>query len=517
MDEPANNPAAVRERKIILLLCLLAAVHVFVFSAAFPFFNVVDEQVHFDLAVRYSTGDIPRSLAPPCPEALQFISIYGTIEYLWPPESQPGGIIPPPPWTLPINAVSQSLLGKEAIWKENVKNQEASQPPLYYGLAGAWWRLGKLDWLGKLNWLDGGQLLYWLRFLNIPLIVALVWLGGFAARKVFPENGFVRLAVPALIAFMPQTTFYAINNDILSPITFGIAFVLLLKLWDAENLSLSPRLAVAIGLALAATFLTKISNLPLLAVAGIFLALKIFRLAQNKSLRASVPSLAILAACAGLPMAAWMAWCKINFGDFTGSAPKIQFLGWTNKPFADWFHHPIFTWFHHPIFTAHGFWYFVKGNLSTFWQGELLWQRKPLAMPAVDLVYVIFSIGLPALVFSKLIRARQFAAPQRAALWFGFACLVSAFAFFAVLSVKYDFHDCFYPSSALPFFVSGRLMLGMLIPFLLLFASGLDCALRKFSDAAKFAVLAALLAFMLASEITIDWPIFPNPYNWFHM
>ncbi len=42
-------------------------------------------------------------------------------------------------------------------------------------------------------------------------------------------------------------------------------------------------------------------------------------------------------------MAAWMAWCKINFGDFTGSALKIQFLGWTHKPFAEWFHHPIFT------------------------------------------------------------------------------------------------------------------------------------------------------------------------------
>ena len=33
----------------------------------------------------------------------------------------------------------------------------------------------------------------------------------------------------------------------------------------------------------------------------------------------------------------------------------------------------------------------------------------------------------------------------------------------------------------------------------------------------KFFALAALLAFMLASEITIDWPIFPNEYNWFHM
>ena len=60
-------------------------------------------------------------------------------------------------------------------------------------------------------------------------------------------------------------------------------------------------------------------------------------------------------------------------------------------------------------------------------------------------------------------------------------------------------------------------MLGMLIPFLLLFANGLDRALGKFSLPAKFTVLAALLHFMLASEITIDWRIFPNEYNWFHL
>ena len=501
MNAPAANADA-HERKIILCLCLLAAAHVFIFSATFPFFNVVDEQVHFDLAVRYSQGDLPRSLAPPCAEALPFIAIFGTIEYLWPPSSQPGGRIESPPWTLPISVIQQNLLAKEAIWKEKVKNHEASQPPLYYSLAGAWWRLGKI--LG----LDGGRLLYWLRFLNVPLIVALVWLGGFAARKIFPENNFIRLAVPALVAFMPQTTFYAINNDILSPLTFGAAFVLLLKFWDAEKLS--SRLAAAIGLALAATFLTKISNLPLLAVAGIFLIWKIIRLAQTGKLRASVPALGILAACAALPAAAWMARCKIVFGDFTGSVLKIQFLGWTNKPLAEWFHHPIFT--------ASGFWYFLKGNLASFWQGEILWQRQPLAIPAVDWFYVLLTLLLLLVALAALLkRPAQFSAPQRTAAWFGFACLAAALAFFALLSVKYDFQDCFYPSREHPFFVSGRLLLGALVPFLILFAAGLDRALGKLGGNAKFTVLAALLIFMLASEITIDWKIFPNEYNWFHL
>ena len=501
MNATAVQPEA-NERKIILLLCLFAAAHVFVFSATFPFFNVVDEQVHFDLAVRYSQGDLPHALTTPCAEALPFIAIFGTVEYIWPPESQPGGRIGTPIWKLPFNLVADTIRAKEKLWLDVVKNHEASQPPLYYTVAGLWWRLGKL--IG----LDGGQLLYWLRFLNIPLLAALVWLGWFAARRIFPENPFIRIAVPALIAFMPQTTFYAINNDILSPLTFGAAFVLLLKLWQSETPS--RRLAAATGLALAAAFLTKISNLPLLAVAGIFLTLKLFRLAQAGKLHPATPALEILAGCAGLPMAAWMIWCKLHFGDFTGSVLKIQFLRWTHKPFTDWFHHPLFS--------PPGFWYFLKGNLSSFWQGEILWQRKPLAFSSVDSIYVGLTLALLLFGLALLLkRPGLFSSAQRAALWFGFTCLAAVFAFFALLSVKFDFQDCFYPSRAHPFFTSGRLMLGMLIPFLLLFACGLDRALEKFSRAAKFTLLAALLVFMLASEIAIDWRIFPNEYNWFHL
>ena len=373
---------------------------------------------------------------------------------------------------------------------------------MYYSLAGAWWRLGK--WLK----LDGGQLLYWLRFLNVPLVSALVWLGWRTAQKLFPENNFIRLAVPGIIAFLPQTMFYAINNDILAPLTFGVAFVLLLKVWEAHHLT--PRLAAATGLALAAVFLTKISNLPLLAVAGVFLALKFLLPARREDYRAVKFPLLVLLVSAGLPMAAWMAWCKINFGDFTGSNLKIQFLGWTHKPFAEWFQHPIFS--------PSGLWFFLNRNLATFWQGEPLWHRQPLANPAVDVVYTMLSLGTLALTLVALLRRPpQFAAPQRTAIWLSFAFVAAAFAFFALLSVKYDFQDCFYPSRARPFFVSGRLMLGMLIPFLILFACGLDRLLKNFKERTKFFVLLVSLAFMLATETAIDWPIFPNSYNWFHM
>jgi hypothetical protein len=160
------------------------------------------------------------------------------------------------------------------------------------------------------------------------------------------------------------------------------------------------RLGTATGLALAATYLTKISNLPLLAVSGAVVLFKISRLAKAGKLRAAFPALAALALCAGLPIGGWLAWTKCHFGDFTGTAAKIQFLGWTHKSFGEWWHHPIFT--------PHGLWTFVSGLLATFWQGEFLWHRQPLASPVVDAIYAISSIG-----FVGVAVAPCFPAPRR--------------------------------------------------------------------------------------------------------
>jgi hypothetical protein len=501
-DHPPAAFSAARERKIVFALGLLGALHALIFSAVFPFFNNVDEQEHFDLVVRYSHADIPRAVGPLCDEAMDYIAIYHTPEYFWPPSTFPGGKIPPPPWTLPMGVAAKNILDTKALWKEKVKNQEAAQPPLYYTIAALWWHAGK--WLG----LDGGHLLYWIRFLNIFFMAALVWTGHLAARTIFPDRPFLRLGVPALIAFMPQTAFYAIQNDVLSPLCFGAAFILLVEFSSAEIPG--ARLGIFTGLAVAATFLAKLSNLPLLAVSAALVALKIFQLARAGKFRAAMPSIFSLALCAGLPAALWFAWCKSNFGDLTGNEQKIQFLGWTHKPFAEWFHHPIFT--------PHGFWAFFSDLLATFWQGELLWDRQPLALPWANFIYVFSSIIFLGIAGGRL-PAKSAAAQknQRHALWFCFTCFAAAVAFLGFLSTIYDFHDCFRPARDFPYFTSGRMILGALIPFLLLFVHGLDCALKKFGNAAKFSALAAIILFMLATEITIDWPIFPNPYNWFHM
>ncbi len=505
MNADAPNLPAVPsesiERKVVLLLCCLAAIHVFIFSATFPFFNAVDEWAHFDLVVKYSEGHIPPVQKMVSAEAMPYFVIFHTQEYLWPSNNFPISEFPPL-WTQPSEKVGTRLLSRAAAL-HSLSNFETSQPPLYYVLTGLWWRFAKVCGL------HDGSLLYSVRFLNGFFVAALVWLGFVAARLVFPERRFLRLGVPALLAFMPQTAFYSIQNDVLSPLCFGAAFICLIHLLRAEVPS--TRLGVATGLALAATFLTKLSNLPLLAASGMVVLFKAWQLFRAGKLRAASSALLALALCAGLPMAGWLAWCKHSLGNFTGAAAKIQHLGWTYKPFNEWWHHPIFT--------PHGLGTFVSGLMVTLWQGEFLWHLTPLAWPVVNSVYTILSVGFVGVaVVALLPRFTVASQSQRQALWLGFWCFVAAMAFLGFLSIIFDFQGCFNPSRAHPYFTSGRLILGALIPFLLLYVYGLDHILSGVRYYwVKPLGLTGMILFMLISEIAIDWQIFPNAYNWFHM
>ena len=499
-DTSLDAFSKIKERKIILLLCCLAAIHVFVFSAAFPFFNNVDEPLHFDLVVKYAQGHVPRALEPLSVESAQFVTFYGSMAYFGKPDYFQDGKFPPPAWTLPIETVRQSLRVNELAWQKQ-KNYESSQPPLYYVLGGAWWRLGKAVGI------HDGSLLYGIRFLNIFFIVVLVWLGYIASRLVFPENLFARITVPALLAFMPQTVFYSINNDVLSPLCFGAVFICLVKLLRVEIPDV--RLGVAMGLALTATYLTKATNLPLLLVATSMILLKIWSLAKAGKLRPALPAVAALILPVLLAVGCWALWMRLNFGDFTGGEVKVEHLGWTHKPFNEWWHHPIFT--------LHGMWFFGSNLMATFWQGEFWWYDKPMSLPVIDLIYAVVSIGLVAISTILISRSTVTNAAQRQSLWPALWSFFAAMAFLGFLSTIYDFHDCPRPSRELPYFTSGRMILGALIPFMLLFVFGLDYVLKKFGSAAKFSALGAITSFMLITEIAIDWPVFSNSFNWFHI
>ena len=279
-----------RERIIVVILCFLAAVHVFVFSAAFPFFNNMDEFFHFDLVVKYSHGHLPRGLEKVSEETMRYGQVYSSPEFLCLQNFFSDGRFPSPSWKNPVASSKKEPQGRVDLWWHIVKgskktwpNYEASQQPLYYTVAGLWWDIGQ--WCG----IKGLHLLYWLRFLNILFVSILVWLGYVAARLILPDNFFVRLGVPATIAFMPQQAFYSIQNDVLSPVCFTLAFICLIKWLRGERPDIG--LGIFTGLALAATFLVKMSNLPLLAVSALAVLLKTWRLQRAGKFRIWFPEI----------------------------------------------------------------------------------------------------------------------------------------------------------------------------------------------------------------------------------
>jgi hypothetical protein len=500
VQDEATNVSA-HEHKIIYLLCVLAAIHVFVFSAAFPFFNNVDEPLHFDLVIKYAHGHVPLKLETLSEESSICILLYSSGAYLFAPSDFPDGQWPSPLWLESTGTIRQNL-EKNLPGCMAQQNFEATQPPLYYALAALWWKAGQC--LG----LAHAQLLYWLRFLNMAGLAALVWLAYLTARSLFPGQAFIRFGVPSVLAFMPQTAFYSIGNDLPSAVTFGMVFLLLIKFFSAEIPS--ARLGAMLGLALAATFLAKMTNLPLLAAALAAILFQTWRLSRAGKFRASVPAFVAILVCAAPPAIAWMAWCKSNYGDFTGSRLKVEYLDWTLKPFSQWWHHPIFS--------PAGLWIYLSGQLGTFWQGEFSWHTLPMTWPAANAVYTFLSIILPVIGLAIVIRRWRETAPlQREALGFSFIIFFGMLLFYALTSIAYDFDDCPNPSRAHPYFQAGRMFLGVLIPFLVLFVYAIDRVLNRFGPAAKFFTLSFMIVLMLVTEVATDWPAFSNSYNWFHL
>ena len=488
-----------KEHALVLFFCFAAALRVFIFSAGFPFFSNIDEDLHFDLIIQYSHARPPRTFDLLKEETLTWIVPYASPEFLATPDQFPGAKFPQPLWKQSGPEVEPEIAATKAAWSTEV-NFESSQPPLYYALASVWWRIGQR--IG----LTGIQALYWIRFLNVPLVAIVVWLGYVTARTIAPENSTLRIGVPLLLAFIPQNVFYAINNDVLSPICFGALFLCVLQWLRAKTPSLS--LGALTGLAIAATYLTKLSNLPLVAVALIAIVAKAFPIIRQKP-RAVLAALAALILCAAIPIGSWMIWTKYQFGDLTGSTAKITLLGWTRKPFADWWRHPIFT--------PRGFWVFWSDLITNFWRGEVRWHNRPLSSGVADGFYAISSLVLLGAAVVGLRKQAGLSTFQRQAIGIAALTFVAAVGFLVLLSVQFDFGNCVNPSRAHPYFTSGRLLSGALIPFALLYVYSISSLLRRVSAVLPLIVLGAIAAFVTTSEILINRVVFASEHNWFHL
>jgi hypothetical protein len=496
---PASGLSRRTEQIVVISLCVFAALRVLVYCAAFPFFTNIDEQVHFDVVVKYSHGHLPRGLELVSPESAQYIGFFGTLEYFKKPTDFPENQyqFPSPPWLRDPADAMPDILG-EKLWWEERRNFESSQPPLYYSLAAAWWHVGKMFGL------TAGNSLYWIRTLNAVIAALLVYLGFVVAGRCFPDESWTRICVPIVLAFIPQDAFYSIENDVLSPITFGLTFLCLLRL--IQNDSPSLRLWATTGLMIAATYLTKISNLPLVAMALLVGLAKLWSSFRHQRTAAPIKALLIFVTCAAIPIIAWMVRTKFFYGDITGSNEKIQLLDWTRKPIGDWFNHPIFT--------PTGFWVFISELIPAFWHGEFLWHKETIASPGMNLFYTLSSVALLTIALWK----RKDETSDRKTLWLCFLSVISAIAFLGFLSIQFDYGRCVNPSRAHPYFISGRLMTGVLIPFSILYVYGLAKLLRPIRRPWLVTVLIAILMLIITlSEVSLNTPAFKSQYNWYHL
>jgi hypothetical protein len=226
-------------------------------------------------------------------------------------------------------------------------------------------------------------------------------------------------------------------------------------------------------------------------------------------------SIAVLAAL--LPIAFCLGRNYLLLGDLAGTSAKVEYLGWSSRPFD--------TFLDHPIFSASGFWTFWNGLMKSFWRGELVWHSKPIADSVVDEFYSISSLVLLLLTAVASWKGRRLTAAQadaqgidaavQMAVWSSLILSVLCLAF---LSVWFEYGAASYPSQKEPYFWSGRLIAGALVPFLVLYVNGATFLFKRFSRVAGPLLFVALTSLMMAvSELALTKQIFANPYNWFHL
>jgi tetrahydromethanopterin S-methyltransferase subunit C len=123
---------------------------------------------------------------------------------------------------------------------------------------------------------------------------------------------------------------------------------------------------------------------------------------------------------------------------------------------------------------------------------------------------------LVAVISLSCQRGKGTSEEQRRVLWIAVACVIATILFLAFLSLQFDFGACINPSRARPYFFQGRLMLGALIPFAMLYVYGLSRLLRHEPGLVLGAVGAIAITITIL-ELLANRVAFTSAYNWFHM
>ena len=491
-----NNFIDRHRRSVIALLCLIAAVRVFLSAAAIPFFNTVDELYHFDVVSKYAAGEPPQGVGALSAEAIGYISLYNTGAHY--KDEAPDSALPPV-WDYPPD-VRRLVVEKRAEDLRTYGNWENTQAPLYYAIAGVWLRAGRLAGL------EGGFLLYWLKFLNVPIVVLMVLTAHFFMRRFYPGDRLRVFGVPMLVAVIPQDVFYSISNDVLTPLCMAWAFYGLMSIWLDARAELARSLCT--GLAIAASLLTKYSNVTILAVGAVVMPLALWRMRREGTLAQNIRSLSVCVALAVLPVTAWLIRSMTAISNTDG---LYRLVGWSVKPFdAMW---------NHPIFTAKGLGLFLTNMTTSFWRGEICWHGVTMHSDVMDVVFVATTVLFLATAAIWLVVDRGAPGRERCIDAAGFFFIGVSLLFWAFISIRYDWgRILIYPSPDYPYVSSGRLIGGILIPFLALYVAGLGRILSFLRFRTGALAVVAVLAVMIAiGDGILTANVAGSRANFFHM
>lgn len=501
---PTASAPAPRRRLaawFILSLCLIAAVRVGLYSLAFPYFNNVDEDSHYDLILKYERGAYPRQLELLERDFVHNSGLYATYEFIYPPEQMPGGRHPLPLWRYPQQFIEETLPLIER--SRMVTNHETTSPPFYYLVGAGWNHLGRSAGIGE------PKLIYWTRCMNVLVFMLLVWISYRSALIAFPNSPFLHYGTPIAAAFYPQDTFYCIQSDVISPLCFGLGFLALLHWLHAKTPS--RLLSLIAGLLIGSAAWAKIVNVAPIGAVLVFLVLWAVK-EKPAEWRIKRGSFCWLVAAMLTLVVSLVVWNQLQFGDPTGTSAKIKLLGWSPKPINEWGNHPLFS------FT--GFTLFWRDVSASFWRGELCWGGKRLAFAWLDQGFcVATSLSLTCAIAGLWFSRRDGDSAARHAVQIAVWSLLGGIVLLALLSIRYDFHQCAYPSTAYPYFSSGRLLAAVIVPFLLLFLYSIDRAVSWCcaSEFPKWTILIAVVLVITVATARLYTPVFYSEYNWFHL
>ena len=481
--------------------CSFAVLRVLIFAAGFPLFNPVDEPSHYEMVYEYSRGRLPGGdLLKSDAEMARVFTLYSTSEYF-----KPRAVLRQFHRDVPMEAMPADL--KEHYYPEifafwhGQSNIETQSPPVYYLAAAAWYRIGEL-W-GARDW----RLAYWVRFLNAIWYGAFVWVAFKFVRDIYPERVFLCAGVPLLLAVFPQDVFYGVNRDVLSPL---LAAGFLLLLFRALRLETGGhREMIAAGLLAGLAFLTDVSNVVLFGALLIALLAKSRRMEKlgSPSREQTVIALSFLAAIS-LPVL-WLARNRVVMGDLSGSQAKIFYLGWVPKPLAE-------IW-QHPIFTVGGASYFFRELINGFWRGEIAWSGGPLRNAWAESFYLFSTLLSLTAFLIQFVRDRNTEGRlQRLNEYLSLYLVGASVIFMAAISLLFDFQECLYPSRAWPYFVSGRIIIGALLPFAVLYLAGWEALLRPVRKYVHPIVpLLVICVAIVGVEVALSTTIFQSHFNFF--